>query len=93
MSISKVKVSEAHDRLMMAIGETIRLHTTHNPMPLEGIVGVLAFCAGAAIGKGEKNRFMRGKMREMAAANIDFGIDAMTSSIAHTSLILPESMQ
>lgn len=93
MGVSKVKVSEAHERLMMAIGETIRIHTTQSPMSLEGIVGILAFCSGAAIGNGEPNRFIKSKLREMAAANIDFGIEAMTSSIAHTSLILPEGMQ
>lgn len=56
MSISKVKVSESHERLMLAIGETIRIHTQQSPMPLEGIVGVLAFCSGAAISRGSRGR-------------------------------------
>jgi hypothetical protein len=90
MSINKVKVSEAHERLMLAIGETIRIHTTTNPMPLEGIVGVLAFCAGAAIGTGEKNRFIKGKLKDMACANIEFGMEATGDPAS--SLILPESM-
>lgn len=36
---------------------------------------------------------MRRAMREMAVANIDFGIEAVASSMANTSLILPEGMQ
>jgi len=93
MAVSKVKVSESHERLMHAIGETIRIHTTQSPMPLEGIVGVLAFCSGAAIGRGARDRQTRRLMREMAVANIDFGLDAITSSMASSSLILPDSMQ
>lgn len=92
-SVSKVKVSESHERLMLAIGETIRVHTMQSPMPLEGIVGVLAFCSGGAIARGAKGRQMRRLMREMAVANIDFGMEAISSSMANTSLILPESMQ
>ena len=90
MSIHKVKVSESHQRLMYAIGETIRLHTTQSPMPLEGIVGVLAFCAGAAIGTGEKNRFIKSKLKEMAEANIGFGIEATGGQAS--SLILPDGV-
>lgn len=93
MGINKVRVSDSHERLMLAIGETIRLHTTQSPMNLEGIVGVLAFCSGAAIARGSKTRNMRRLMREMAVANIDFGLDAITSSMANSSLILPEGVQ
>ena len=93
MGISKVSVDQSHHRLMMAIGDAIRVHTTHTPMTLEGIVGVVAFCAGAAIMRGGNGRVNRRQLREMAIANIDYGMDAMRSSEANTSLILPESLQ
>jgi hypothetical protein len=93
MSISKVKVGESHERLMHAIGETIRIHTSMSPLSVEAIAGILAFCSGAAIGRGSKTRNERRQYREMAVANIDFGLEAMTSSMANTSLILPEGMQ
>lgn len=93
MAISKVAVSESHERLMYAIGEAVRVHTTMTPMTAEAIVGVLAFCAGAAIGRASKSRNERRQLREMGVANIDFGLEAMTSSMANTSLILPEGMQ
>lgn len=93
MAVSKVKVGESHERLMYAIGETIRVHTSQSPMTAEAIVGVLAFCSGAAIGRGSKGSNERRQMREMAVANIDFGLEAMTSSMANTSLILPDGMQ
>lgn len=93
MSISKVKVGESHERLMYAIGETVRIHTSTSPMTIEAIAGVLAFCAGASIGRGAKGRNERRALREMAVANIDFGLEAMPSSMANTSLILPEGMQ
>lgn len=87
MAVAKVKVSESHERLML------RLHTTHSPMSIDGIVGVLAFCAGAAIVRGGDGRVNRRQLREMAVANIDFGMEAMRSSVANTSLILPEGLQ
>jgi hypothetical protein len=93
MAIGKVKVGESHERLMHAIGETIRIHTSVSPMSVEAIAGVLAFCAGAAIGRGSKSRNERRAHREMAVANIDFGLEAMVSSMANTSLILPDGMQ
>lgn len=93
MSVSKVKVGESHERLMHAIGETIRIHTSQSPMSVEAIAGILAFCAGAAIGRGSKGRDQRRQYREMAVANVDFGLQAMTSSMSNTSLILPEGMQ
>jgi hypothetical protein len=93
MAIGKVKVGESHERLMFAIGETIRIHTSQSPMSVEAIAGVLAFCAGAAIGRGCKGRNERRQFREMAVANIDFGLEAMVSSMANTSLILPDGFQ
>lgn len=88
MGITKTKVDENHHRLMMALGETIRQHTSQSPMTIEGIVGVLAFCAGAAIMRDPNtNRNTRRMLREMAASNIDSGMDAMRGS--QTSLILP----
>lgn len=92
MSIAKTKMDESHERLMMAIGDVIALHTTHTPMRIEGIVGVLAFCAGAAIMRDPNtNRTVRRQLKEMAAANIELGMDAMRNS--HTSLILPGDLQ
>lgn len=93
MSISKVKVPESSERLMFAIGEVIRLHTSNSPMSVEAIAGVLGFCAGAAIGRGATGRNNRRALREMAVANVDFGLQAMTSSMANTSLILPDGVQ
>lgn len=88
MAFTKTKVDENHHRLMMAIGETIRQHTTSSPMNIEGIVGVLAFCAGAAIMRDPNtNRQTRRNLREMATANIDYGMDAMRQS--GTSIIMP----
>lgn len=93
MAISKVRVGESQERLMLAIGEVIRLHTTQSPMTLETIVGTLGFCTGAAIGRGAKGKQMTRDYREMAVANVDLGIQSMQSSMANTSLILPESVQ
>jgi hypothetical protein len=73
---------------MMAIGDTIARYTTATPMKIEGIVGVLAFCAGAAIMRDPNtNMKTRRELKEMAAANIEFGMEAMRQSA--TSLILP----
>lgn len=93
MAIGKVKVGESHEKLMFAIGETIRIHTSQAPMSTEAIAGVLAFCAGAAIGRGSKSRNERRQYREMAVANIDFGLEAMVSSMANSSLILPDGFR
>jgi hypothetical protein len=93
MAISRVKVSEGSERLMLAIGEVIRVHTSISPMSLELIVGTLAYCAGAAIGSGKKNRRESKELRDMATANIDLGLQAMNSSLVNSSLILPDSMQ
>lgn len=93
MAISKVRVGESQERLMLAIGDAIRVHTTTSPMTIEQIAGVVAFCAGAAIARGSRNRNHRRQLREMATANIDFGMEAMASSISSSSLILPEGVQ
>lgn len=93
MAISKVRVGEAQEKLMLAIGEAIQRQTMQSPMSLEEIVGVVAFCAGAAIMRGGGSRTDRRQLREMAVANIDYGMDAMRSSVANTSLILPGGLQ
>ena len=89
MSISKVKVSESHERLMLAIGDVIRAHTQQSPMSHDHIVGVLAFCTGAAIGQA-KTRGERHELRKMADANVDYGTQAITGSGPTSRLILPE---
>jgi hypothetical protein len=93
MTNSKVKVSESAERLMLAIGETIRIQTSISSMSLELIVGTLAFCTGSAIGSGKKNRRDSKELRDMAAQNIDLGLQAMNASLINSSLILPEHMQ
>ncbi|MDX0180855.1 hypothetical protein GOC16_08315 [Sinorhizobium meliloti] len=89
MGIQKVKVSEDHERLMMAIGDVIARHTQQSPMTHESIVGVLAFCTGAAIGQA-KSRGERFQLRKMADANVDFGTQAITGSSPSSRLILPD---
>lgn len=89
MGFHKVKVSEAHERLMLAIGEVIQRHTAASPMTHENIVGVLAFCTGAAIGQA-KTRGERFQLRKMADANVDFGTQAITGSAPSSGLILPD---
>jgi hypothetical protein len=89
MAISKVKVGESHERLMLAIGDVIRIHTTQSPMTHDHIVGCLAFTLGAAIGQA-KTRGERHQLRKMADANVDYGTQAITGSEATSRLILPE---
>ena len=89
MSISKVKVDERHERLMLAIGETIQRFTQQSPMSQEMIVGCLAFTTGAAIGQA-KTRGERFQLRKMADANVDLGTQAITGSAASSRLILPD---
>lgn len=93
MSISKVSVGESHTRLMLAIGEAVRLHTSQSPMAEEDIIGVIGFTLGSAVARASKGRNHRRHLREMAVANVDSGLQAMTSSMSNTSLILPEGMQ
>jgi hypothetical protein len=89
MSISKVKVDERHEKLMLAIGDTIMKFTQQSPMPHDMIVGCVAFCLGAAIGQA-KTRGERFQLRKMADANVDYGTQAITGSAASSRLILPE---
>lgn len=91
MAIKKVAVDDNHQKLMLAIGDVIARHTAQNPMRIEGIVGVLAFCAGAAIMRDPNTaRTVRRQLKDMAAANIEYGMDAMRGS--QTSLILPSGL-
>lgn len=89
MSYTKVKVDERHEKLMLAIGDTIQKFTQQTPMTHESIVGVLAFCTGAAIGQG-KTRGERRKLREMADANVGFGTEAIAGASSYGGIILPE---
>ncbi|TCL70642.1 hypothetical protein [Rhizobium sp. BK251] len=89
MSFTKVKVDERHEKLMLAIGDTIQKFTQQTPMTHDSIVGVLAFCAGAAIGQA-KTRGERFELRKMADANVDFGTEATSGQSASSRLILPE---
>lgn len=84
-----VRLSESHHRLMLAIGDVIAKHTTQSPMAIDEIVGVLGFCAGAAIVKGCKSNGNRKRMRIVAVDNIDSGMDAMRRAVTGSSLILP----
>lgn len=92
MSISKVRVSDNHTQLMLAIGEAIRLHTSKSPMEEEDIIGVLGFTLGCGIARAAKSSGSRRQFREMAIANVDSGLQAMVKDMNGTSLILPESM-
>lgn len=92
MATVMTQVDDNHRALMLAIGDTIARHTTKSPMKIEGIVGVLAFCAGAAIMRDPNtNRQVRRQLKEMATANIEYGMDAMRGS--QSSLILPGDLQ
>ena len=86
---SAVKLNEGHQRLMHAIGAVITKHTTESPMAIDEIVGVLGFCAGAAIISGCKAPTNRRRMRSVAIDNIDSGMDAMRRAELGTSLIIP----
>lgn len=93
MALAAVTLNEEHQQLMLAIGEAIRDHTTHTPMTTEAIVGVLGFCAGAAIVRGVNDRSYRKKLRDIAQANVDNGMDAMQRAVSGSSLILPSTVQ
>lgn len=91
MAIVKQAVDDSHRKLMLAIGDVIARHTAQSPMRIEGIVGVLAFCAGAAIMRDPNtNRTVRRQLKEMAAANIEYGMDSMRAS--QSPLILPSDL-
>lgn len=82
----RVKTSEAQQKLMDAIGEAVRKHTQFSPMGIDDIVSVMAFATGCAAGQGD-NRRDRRLLREMAVANIDHGLNAVTGQAGN--LILP----
>lgn len=86
---AEVKVNDSHHRLMLAIGDTIAKHTTATPMAIDEIVGVLGFCAGAAIIRGAVRPNYRRELRQVAVGNIDSGMDAMRRATTGSSLILP----
>lgn len=88
MSLTKVKVDQKSERLMMALNDAIAAFTTHTPMTLQDIIGVLAFTTGGAIGRATP-RNLRRQLRQMADANMDYGTEA-TSQQTTSSLILPE---
>lgn len=86
-------INDNHTRLMIAIGEAIRVHTSRSPMSEEDIIGVLGFTLGCGIARAAKTRNDRRLFREMAVANVDSGLQAMIADTASNSLILPEGMQ
>jgi hypothetical protein len=88
--LAEVRLNDDHRLLMLAIGDAIAKHTTKSPMTLEAIVGVLGFCAGAAIIRGTKQRSTQRNLRNIAQGNVDQGMEAMTRAVSGTSLIMPE---
>lgn len=64
-------------------------HTRQSPMMIDEIVGILGFCAGAAIVSGCKSHGNRKKMRAVVRANVDYGMEVMTRAATGSSLILP----
>lgn len=93
MTLNRVKANLSQERLMIAIGEAIRLHTMVSPMTLEDIVGVLGFTTGAAIARADR-RLSKSELRQMAVANIDHGLQAALSAPppileATANLVLP----
>lgn len=90
--LSEVRLNEDHRQLMLAIGEAIADHTAKSPMTVEAIVGVLGFCAGAAIVRGVNGKPYRKKLRDIAVGNVDNGMDAMVRAVTGSSLILPSEM-
>lgn len=87
MTINQTNVPESHTRLMQAIGFAIQQHTLVSPMTAEDVVGILAFCAGAAIANG-KSPHSKGEMRQMAIANLDNAMHAFAAQ-PKSGLILP----
>lgn len=88
MAMGKVKVSQSHERLMLAIGEAIRVQTTISPMTAEDILGVLGFTLGSAVARAGKNTGQRKQYRDMAVANVDLGLDAMVRNM-QTEILMP----
>ncbi|MGE0231423.1 MAG: hypothetical protein AB7O39_03200 [Flavobacteriaceae bacterium] len=89
MAAIDVKLSRDHRELMLSIGDVIAAHTAKSPMTVEAIVGVLGFCAGAAIVRGEASDRKRRDLRSIAAGNIDNGMDAMRRATTGSRIILP----
>ncbi|OWK18310.1 hypothetical protein AJ88_03775 [Mesorhizobium amorphae CCBAU 01583] len=89
MAIVSAAASESHHKLMQAIGEAVASHTRQSPMMIDEIVGIIGFCAGAAIVSGCKGHSNRKKMRAVVAANVDHGMDVMARAERNTSLIIP----
>lgn len=87
MAITDMKVNENQERLLKAIGEAIERHTALTPMPIDMIIGVLAFTTGAAIGQA-KHRSQRFELRKMAEANMDNGTQMITGA-KPSGLIMP----
>lgn len=88
MSITK-QANPAMTRLALAIGEAIQRHTLTSPMTAEDVIGVIAFCAGSAIGQKEAQRQHKVReLRQMAVANIDLGIQSAQQA-SGPRLILP----
>lgn len=87
--LDDVRLSDNHRQLMLAIGDVIARHTKACPMPLEEIVGVLSFCAGAAICKGERHFDKRRALREVAVGNVDNGMQTMARAVSGTNIIIP----
>lgn len=90
-TIAKAKMDERVGRLIAAIDETIRKHTTESPMTLEQIIGTLAFMTGGAIGH-VAGRNERRLARRMADANLDYGCEATSGMKQSSGLILPDRM-
>lgn len=74
---------------MQAIGDAVAAHTRQSPMMIDEIVGILGFCAGAAIVSGCKGHGNRKKMRAVVNANVDHGMEVMARAAAGTNLIIP----
>ena len=89
-STAAFSMNEGHHRLMQAIGDVIARHTTESPMAIDEIVGILGFCAGAAIVSGCQHNGNRRRMRTVAMENIDNGMDVMRrAERGASSIILP----
>lgn len=89
MALTEARLSESNRQLMLALGDVIARHTKASPMPLEEIVGVLAFCAGAAICKGERHFDKRRALREVAVGNVDNGMETMARAVTGSTIIIP----
>ena len=87
--LEDVRLSESHRQLMLAIGDVVARHTKASPMPLEEIVGILSFCAGAAICKGERHFDKRRALREVAVGNVDQGMETMARAVTGSNIIIP----